>query len=224
MKKLILANWKMNGNKKMAQKFVLKLSNINSKNSNIILCLPYPYLYIGEQNNKFNLGAQNCHHEEKGAYTGDISAEMLSDMGCKYVILGHSERRSKHNESDRIIQKKAKIALKNFLIPIICVGEKERSSNFDFIKKQCDNSLYDDCIIAYEPVWAIGSNITPELDKIENTANILHENYKLPIIYGGSINTDNACKIAKIKFISGLLIGGASLNINSFLQIVHTIG
>lgn len=224
MKKIIVANWKMNGNKSQAIEFFNKINKAETI-YNVVLCLPFPYLYIGSFfQNKINLGAQNCHQLDDGAYTGEISPAMLADMNCKHVILGHSERRINCYEDNNLIRQKSLSAIKNNLTPIICIGEKKRDDNHDYIIKQCEESLcHDRCVIAYEPVWAIGTNITPTIDEIKETTSLLKKRYDMPVIYGGSVNIKNAPQIMQLESVSGLLIGKASLDIESFLQILQIV-
>ncbi|MBQ4875128.1 MAG: triosephosphate isomerase [Rickettsiaceae bacterium H1] len=219
MKKLIIANWKMHGSKSFTTNFFNKINRVKTVHE-IVVCLPYPYLYIGAKRPNLNLGAQDCHDKNQGAYTGDVSPSMLYDMGCKYVILGHSERRIGYNETNKKIKAKALLAINNNLIPIICVGEKERNEDERQLLKQCEESLTENCIIAYEPIWAIGTNITPTINEIKHQSSLLNKKYDLPVIYGGSINENNSTKILNISSISGLLIGKSSLNPEIFLQII----
>lgn len=221
MKKLLVANWKMNGNKQFAQNFIEKMNDVHTEHD-VVLCLPFPYLYIGERKN-FSLGAQDCHDQEKGAYTGDVSASMLKDFGCKYVIIGHSERRLYHGETNQKVRSKAEAAISSGLIPIVCVGEKTHGDNPDNIMQQCAESICKGCIIAYEPLWAIGTGITPNVDEINQVVERLNIGYNAPVIYGGSLNPNNVVHIMRDAKISGLLIGGASLDFNAFQQIVHKL-
>ena len=185
-----------------------------------------------------NLGGQDCHQRSNGAFTGDISAKTLHDCGCKYVILGHSERRQYHFESNQIVAAKAKTALEQGLIPVICIGESKKlrkdNNYLPFLKEQIENSIPDNInieklIIAYEPVWSIGSGLIPQNSQIEEAADFIKEvldnNKKLQIknytiLYGGSVNKDNAGSILKIKNINGLLVGSASLEAKQFFDII----
>ncbi len=220
MSKLIVANWKMNGNTTMVEDFTHKLNSIAS--SEVVLCLPHTYLYAAKDKN-FSLGGQNCSHQKQGPYTGEVSAGMLYDIGCKYVILGHSERRKHYNETNNIVKQKAKISKQNQLTPIICIGEKDRNTNIEELFKQCEESICDDVIIAYEPVWAIGTGITPTIEEIEKITMQLHNKYNLPILYGGSVTQHNSSDIMKVPTLSGLLVGGSSLDFNVFSQILSTL-
>ncbi len=246
MKALIAANWKMNKGIKEAVSFIKNFNKLikNSKNE-IVICPPFTLLNESNKlikNTNIKLGAQNMHFEEKGAYTGEISPLMLKDAGCEYVILGHSERRQHFNETDDLINKKVKSALKNKLKPILCIGEtlKRRESNktMDVVKTQLENCLnnvnkgeMERVVVAYEPVWAIGTgkNATPEqaeevhkfirslLSKIYNKK--ISDN--VGIIYGGSVNPDNIKDLMRMKNINGALVGGASLDAKNFARIFN---
>jgi len=247
MRKIIIAgNWKMNKIISEAIELAngLKRNLYQISNVEIVLCPTFTALSeiseVVSQSN-IDLGAQNAYWEEKGAYTGEISLAMLKDVGCKYVILGHSERRKYFNETNQNINKKIKAVLKIGLIPIVCVGEtlQERESNktFDIVKTQVQECFQDialddpsKLIVAYEPIWAIGTgkNATPEqaqevhkfirdlLIKIFNkdTAETIR------IQYGGSVKPSNTKDLISQADIDGALVGGASLDINSFTEIV----
>jgi triosephosphate isomerase len=186
---------------------------------------------------KINLGAQNCSSHESGSFTGEISAKMISDSGCKYVIIGHSERRKCSNESDNIVKEKILISLKNKLIPILCIGEdlqiRDQKDHLNFIKTQLNNSIpknqeIEDFIVAYEPIWSIGTGKTPTLEQISEAANFIQKELagnidfkikNLRIIYGGSTNKENSREITSIKNVNGLLVGGSSLDVDEFASI-----
>ena len=188
---------------------------------------------------KVKIGGQNCHPEIKGAFTGSTSAKMLKDCGAKFVILGHSECRKYFNESDEIISKKTAQAINCNLTPIICVGEplSKRSNGeyTEYVTKQIQNSIpknldIKQLILAYEPIWSIGTGKTPTSDEIEDMAKIIDlelsknhhiKNYK--ILYGGSVNCNNAAQISLIKNIDGLLVGGASLDSDEFFKIIQRV-
>jgi triosephosphate isomerase len=185
---------------------------------------------------KVHLGGQDCGYDEKGAFTGDIAANMLHDAGCKYVILGHSERRKNHFESDEIVQKKIVTALKNKLVPILCIGEslelREENKYLDFIKSQILSSIpknieIEQLIIAYEPIWSIGTGKIPSKDQISEMADFIVGEIKnnkdlkingLRILYGGSTNSQNTAEIMSVNNVSGMLVGGASLKAKEFAQ------
>lgn len=189
----------------------------------------------------FSLGAQDCHHEASGAYTGDISAKMLGEIGCEFVIVGHSERRHYHRENDKIVAKKAKAAIENNILPVICIGESKEiraeGKHLEFLKDQIINSIPQDTkianlIIAYEPIWSIGTGKTPSLEELEEAAAHIEKSVKenladkydqLYIVYGGSINSKNSESLMNTPGISGLLVGKASLDANEFSKIVGLV-
>lgn len=232
MKSLIVANWKMNIGIKESISYINKFKTLikNDKND-IVICPPFTLLNtVKEQlkNTHIKLGAQNMYFEEEGAFTGEISASMLKDVGCEYVILGHSERRQIFGETDELINKKIKAALKHNLKPILCIGEtlKQRGNNetMNIIKNQiscCLKNIKDDIVIAYEPIWAIGTgkNATPEqAEEVHKfIRNLLSKNTK--IIYGGSMKPENAQELLSMPNINGGLVGGASLDPKSFSKI-----
>ena len=240
----IIANWKMNLNVEESSVFMNKLlfvSNQISRNLKIIICPQH--LLINNLQNHFNntnifLGAQDCHYKEKGAFTGDSSIDLIKALNCKYVILGHSERRIHHHETSQVVKKKVDLATCKSVEPILCVGEELKhriSKNYiDVILKQLDDSLPNGIkkiIIAYEPIWSIGSGETPTTQNIEEVSQSIYNfiiNHRKSIdnpiiLYGGSVNKDNASTICKIKNINGCLIGGASLIIDEFKEIIRKV-
>ncbi len=254
MNKYIIANWKMNGLRGWKNRIenVLESDIIKLKSENIspILCPPATLIsyFASFINQSFiQLGAQDCHTESRGAYTGDLSAEMLKDSGANYVIIGHSERRSGHFETDEMISKKIRSALSFGLTPILCVGEewqhKEQGNSVQKVIGQLDQDLVHiqgenqdlerKLIIAYEPVWAIGSGKIPKNNEIQNMHLAIRKNLinlfgkqsgkSIPILYGGSVNSENAKEIFGIPEVEGGLIGGASLQMESFLSIVKAL-
>jgi triosephosphate isomerase len=241
-KKIIIANWKMNP---VSSKEAIKIFNETKKTagklSNIktIICPPFVYLPLLKAD-----GAQNVFYEDRGSFTGEISAEMLKDFGVRYVIIGHSERRNPpigEGETDEIINKKIKASLKAGLNVIFCVGEKERDSEgryLGFLKSQIDEGLknvsknyFNRLILAYEPIWAIGTG--GEADNPEGTARVAifirrallpllgNENgKKIPVLYGGSVTAKNADDFLKNGGVDGLLVGRASLDPKIFNEIL----
>jgi triosephosphate isomerase len=250
MEKLIVANWKMNPQSLIEAKelfnsiknWVKRHSNV-LKNIRIIICPPFVYLSnfaplvsnLKHRTSNISLGAQDLFWEEKGAFTGEISPKMLENLGVEYVILGHSERRQILGETDEMINKKLKAAINAKLKPILCIGEtlEERRSGktLQVLKKQLKKALKNisnielrtsNIIIAYEPVWAIGTGNPCKPEEAKEVLLFLRKIFKLPILYGGSVNS----KIAKdyIKFgFDGLLVGGASLNSKEFIEIIKSI-
>jgi triosephosphate isomerase len=217
---LVVANWKMNGSLKTAAEFE---QGIKSRNAEIVLCPPFPLLMALK--GQFRLGAQNCHHLTEGAHTGEVSASLIKELGAEYVIVGHSERREA-GENSELIAQKAAAAQKAGLKVIICVGEKEGEDMENVVKEQLSESLpanKNNIIIAYEPVWAIGSGRTPTGEQIEKAHGLIAAITGLKVIYGGSVKPANTAEIARIKNVSGLLVGGASLDVNSFNAIIKAI-
>lgn len=243
---LIAANWKMyktsDETKQFIDRFVHLVKDI--KDRDIVLCPPFTSLYLASQllkDTNIKLGAQNMYTEEKGAFTGEISPIMLKDLNCEYVILGHSERRKYFNETDEFINKKVLSALNYGLTPIVCVGEtlqeREENKTFEVLEYQVRHSLANlkdeqpqKIVIAYEPVWAIGTgkNATPQ--QAEEAQSFIREKYsqmygkenaqKIRILYGGSIKPENFKEIMAQENVDGGLVGGASLDPESFSKIV----
>jgi len=233
--KIIVGNIKMNMRFGEIANYIKLFKNINSKN--VIICPSYIYIpYF--LNYDFSVGSQNvCSHED-GGYTGEISSHQLSSIGVKYTIVGHSERRKNLNETDIDINNKIKCALKAKLKVILCIGETEEEKELlkkdVVLKRQLRNSLVDiddisNVIIAYEPVWSIGTNIVPNKKELIKTINyikeMIFEKYKknIKVIYGGSINEKNILKFNEIKEIDGFLIGSASINPNQFIEIINKV-
>jgi triosephosphate isomerase len=183
------------------------------------------------------IGAQDCGFEDEAQYTGDVSAKLLQEVNCEYVIIGHSERRKNQQETNEIIAKKALSAFKNKITPIICVGEskeiRDQGQHFDFVKEQIIKSIplvkTTRIVIAYEPIWAIGTGETAQVSQIEEMVKFIRQVYENEVaqfaeefflIYGGSVNSTNSVEILNIKGLDGLLVGKASLNIEEFAKIL----
>lgn len=210
----------------------------------VVICPPFTALAaVGKalKGSPIDLGAQDMHPETEGAFTGEISPLMLKDVSCRYVILGHSERRSHFRETDEFINRKVKTALKYSIVPIVCIGEtleeREGRKAFEVVKSQFDVSLKDlspedieHTVIAYEPVWAIGTGRTATPEQAEQMHSyirrLIHEKYgeevasRVLIIYGGSVKPDNMSALMQKENVDGALVGGASLKAESFIQIV----
>ncbi|MBM4171850.1 MAG: triose-phosphate isomerase [Ignavibacteria bacterium] len=246
--KVVAGNWKMNNdiNESINLISAIKRDITDScTNVKVIICPPFTSLDTAStllKNSNLFLGAQNLHFAESGAYTGEISAEMLKNVGCEYVIIGHSERRTLFNESDELINKKLISALANNLFPIFCIGEtleqREKGITFRVIENQIKLGLKDidskeikNCIIAYEPVWAIGTgkNATPEqAEEVHSFLRATLENLysksisdDIIIQYGGSVKPENAKELMQMPNIDGALVGGACLNSDSFIKIIE---
>lgn len=238
-------NWKMNKLPSEAYEFVRELKNrVSGVDTKVIIAVPYVALagVVKEAaGSNIHVAAQNMHWEDKGAYTGEISANMLKDIGVEYVIIGHSERRQYFNETDETVNKKVVKAVESGLVPIICVGEtlaqREQGVTEDLVRYQVKIALLgltkeqaSRVIIAYEPIWAIGTGKTATkeqanevCDIIRNTVRELYDNdtaNNVHIQYGGSVNTKTAKELFEMSDIDGGLIGGASLKLDDFEQIV----
>ena len=245
-KKVIAGNWKMNMLPNEAISMITNLAPlVKDSDVEVVLCVPYTDLFyslLTAQGTNIKIGAQNMHFEEKGAYTGEISAKMLKSIGVEYVIIGHSERRQYFAETDETVNKKIKTAFANNLKPIVCVGEtldqREQGIAFDVIQEQTKKALeglsneeVQKTIIAYEPIWAIGTGKTATkedandaIKKIrEKIAEIYGQNIAEGVIiqYGGSMKPENANDLLTMSDIDGGLIGGASLKAESFAKIVN---
>ena len=245
-KKVIAGNWKMNKLPNEAIDFIQKLEPLvkNTKHE-VILCVPYTdlfYCLLNTQNTNIKIGAQNMHFEEKGAYTGEISGSMLKSIGVEYVIIGHSERRQYYGETDESVNKKVKAAFQNELKPIVCVGEtlnqREQGITNHIITNQTKLALQGiteqqikNTIIAYEPIWAIGTGKTATAEDANNAIKAIREelakNYEQNIAneviiqYGGSVKSSNAKELFERSDIDGGLVGGASLDVEEFSKIVN---
>ncbi len=249
-KKIVAGNWKMNKTleegKSLASEVVNMAGSEVSSDIKLILCPPYVYLTSVSkltEGSNVGVGAQNCHTKESGAYTGEISAPMLADIGIQYVILGHSERREYFNETNAQLAEKVNIALKNNIVPIFCCGEtlpqREKGIHIDFVKQQLTESLFHlseedfkKIVIAYEPIWAIGTGVTASSAQAQEMhAEIrkhLASNYgqavadETSILYGGSCKPDNAQELFACPDVDGGLIGGASLKSRDFIDIAKS--
>lgn len=242
-KNVIAGNWKMNMLPNEAIELMEGLiPKVKDSKDEIIVCVPYIdlfYTLLEAQQTNIHVGAQNVFYEDKGAYTGEVSAAMLRSINTEYVIIGHSERRRYFNETDEIVNKKAKKALENGLKPIICVGEtleeKEQGKTIEVITNQVAKDLKDltiedlsNTIIAYEPIWAIGTGKTATKEDAENSIKSIREKIKsifntddISILYGGSVKPENAKELFSMPDIDGALVGGASLKADSFAGIVN---
>jgi len=247
---LIVANWKMNMLPFVAAEFCKGLINSLDKDLNdkikVVIApsfISIPFVADVLKNTFIEFGAQNSHWEEEGAYTGEVSPNMLKSVGCRYVIIGHSERRQWFNENDEIINKKISTNLKNGLTPILCVGElaeeKERGRTEEVVLKQLSTALNNikidnplSIVIAYEPVWAIGTGKTPSPDDAQKIHRFIRDflsrrfgaiSYGVRIIYGGSVNPENIRFFIKENDIDGALVGGASLKLDSFTKMVYNV-
>jgi len=250
-KKIVAGNWKMNKTFEEAQALVSEVINMVKDEVNndaqVVLCPSFPYLATVSKtidgNQNVHLGAQNCHQNESGAYTGEVSAAMLQSVGVKYVILGHSERRQYFYEDDQVLEAKVKAALKQGLQPIFCIGEsleqREQDLTFSILETQLKEGLFhvsneefERVVIAYEPIWAIGTGKTASSQQAQEVHAFIREQIarhydaeaaqNTTILYGGSCNPGNAAELFACPDIDGGLIGGASLKSRDFVDIIKS--
>ena len=238
---LIVGNWKMNGSNAQNVE-LLKAIKSCSTAAELVVCAPFVYLpQVNEllKGSGVKFGAQDVSIHVSGAYTGEIAATMLSDVGCSYVIVGHSERRQYHSESDWLVAQKSLAAIKNNLTPIICLGEslEERESNkaLEVIKRQLQavKSIIGDeglakSVIAYEPIWAIGTGLTATPDQAQEVHHFIRQQLgdaanAIHVLYGGSVKAVSAGDLFRQPDIDGALVGGASLFADEFMSIANAI-
>jgi triosephosphate isomerase len=240
-RKLIVANWKMNGSLAAVREYGAALSQkleAPHDKAQVVVAPPYPYLMFMDGRlapAHVGLAAQDCSaNGEKGAFTGDVSASMLKDSGCEYVIIGHSERRQHFQDTNAIVAAKLQSALTAGLMPILCVGEtlseKEAGQTEDIVTTQLNEALKDvksgtQLVIAYEPVWSIGTGKVPTTAEISETCQLVHrlaknKSINVTVLYGGSVNADNAKEILHLPGVDGVLVGGASLKLDTFWPII----
>jgi len=235
-KKIIAGNWKMNFTPKEAETFINGIKDkVNSNKNDVVFCVPFlniPTALSLLNGTNISVGAQNMYFADKGAYTGEVSAPMLTEMGVKYVIIGHSERREYFGETDTDVNKKVLKALEHNLIPIVCVGEsleqRKQGITIELVRQQIKIALQDikqdqakTIVIAYEPIWAIGTGETATKEQAEEVCaavrKVLSEIYNekiadtIRIQYGGSVNAENAADLFAMPNIDGGLVGGASI-------------
>ncbi len=247
-RKIIAANWKMNLTIGQGKELVHNILKEKDLPCEVVFAPPFTHLSeikkITSDRDKVFLAAQNCHHESSGAFTGEISTDMLKDMGVQMVIVGHSERRELFGDTGKWINQKIKACLKRNLQPIFCFGEKleqrEQNQHFETVGKQIKEGLsglceaqIQDVIFAYEPVWAIGTGHTATPGQAEEMHQFVREEISstssdqvarsVPILYGGSVKPANASELLSCPNIDGALVGGASLKANDFLSIVAAV-
>ncbi len=247
MKTLIAGNWKMNGDKAFAMNLAKDVAQsaegLDLSAVELLLCPTFVHISsVAEvvMGTEIALGAQDCSTDQKGAFTGDVAPNMLSDLGCSYVIVGHSERRMGHDETSALVFEKAESAYQAGLKPIICIGEtqaeKEAGQTKDVLAHQIKESLPRNAfprntVIAYEPVWAIGSGKTPTVEEISDIHDFIQQTVRetlalhteMRILYGGSVKPENAKEILALTNVHGALIGGASLKAESFIGIAQQV-
>lgn len=244
---LIMGNWKMNGSREEGVQLAKALADgLGSVSQEVAVCVPFVYLSdiraaLGTSG--IALGAQNVADQAAGAYTGEVSASMLADIGCKYALVGHSERRSYYGDTNQSVAARFCQALKQNVVPVLCVGEtleeRESDKTFQVVDEQLDAVIdaagieaFEKAVIAYEPVWAIGTGKTASDEQAQEVHKYIRQRIaernpaiaeKVQILYGGSVKPDNAKALFAMPDIDGGLVGGASLDAKGFLQICHSV-
>ena len=239
-RRLIAGNWKMNMDRASGRALAAEIADASPFRCSVLICPPA--ILVGDvqavaAGTDLMVGGQDCHPETSGAHTGDISPTMLADMGCSHVIVGHSERRQNHGEPSALIREKAKAALAAQLTPIICIGETEDERDTDLTEAVLARQLAEsvphgrrgaDIVVAYEPVWAIGTGRTASPEQVAAAhshvrrclADLVTQADDVPLLYGGSVKPANAAELLSITNVDGALVGGASLKSGDFLGIV----
>ncbi|MCK9575797.1 MAG: triose-phosphate isomerase [Clostridia bacterium] len=243
MEKLIVANWKMNKTDSEAEIFLKRFLDYEFK-TNVKVCICPPstslnfvnmYIHENDYSGQVVLGGQNVNENCTGAYTGEVSIYMLKQFNVKYVIVGHSERKKYFFENDDIINKKISVIQLNDITPILCVGETHEEYKNKLTRKILANQLIgalkcatDNVVIAYEPIWAVGTGLLPSLADIDSTLHYIKQcvkqnfNFNVQVLYGGSLNSKNAGEILTLEHIDGALVGGASLDSEEFYKIIQS--
>jgi triosephosphate isomerase (TIM) len=245
--KIVAGNWKMNGSKESISLLINGLLEMEGSNSEVVVAPSFPYLSQVESlvsGSAIVLAAQNISQEVKGAFTGEVSASMLGDFGVKYVLLGHSERRSLYDEEDEIVASKVKLALEFGLTPMLCVGEtlaeREAGKTLEVCERQIQAVIdvigiaaFDNLVIAYEPVWAIGTGLSASAEQAQDVHKAIRAflaqssesvSQKVQILYGGSVKASTSSALFKMPDVDGALVGGASLDAKEFIAIVKAAG
>ena len=250
-KQIAAANWKMNLTFQQGEKLLDDILDADIKlldHQLTIFAVPYPYLLMTrsdvEEEKNYHVAAQNCHHKKAGAYTGEVSAEMLHSMSINYCVIGHSERREYNAETNAMLADKVNLCIENFIIPIFCCGEplniREAGTQNDFVAAQLKESLFHlpadtmkNIIIAYEPIWAIGTGKTATTEQAQEIHRYLRSviagQYgdavanEIPILYGGSVKASNAKELFSCPDVDGGLVGGASLVAADFVEIIKAL-
>lgn len=240
--KLVVGNWKMHGSHKVNAELLAGITGARPFTCDVAVCVPFPYLSetaVTLAESGVRWGSQDCSAYEQGAYTGEVSAAMLTEFGCRYAIVGHSERRAYHGESDQVVADKAKAALAKGITPIVCVGEtraqREAGETEAVVKRQLSAVIHTlgqcvgEMVVAYEPVWAIGTGLTATPEQAQAVHAVLRAQLAaatpradvMRILYGGSVKPDNATVLFGQPDIDGGLIGGAALKASDFVAIIR---
>lgn len=238
--RLVIGNWKMNVADGGCSAFAREIAKSGPYGCAVVMCVPHPF--IGEveravRGTDIRVGAQDCSDQPAGAFTGEVSARMLAELRCRYVIVGHSERRARHHETDLMVSAKAKMALASELTPVICVGEtldeRARGEAVATVTRQVGAVIkrlgtdIERCVIAYEPVWAVGSGRTASAEQAQGMHSVIRrqlqsvspEATRIPILYSGSVKPESADELFSQADIDGALVGGASLDLEQFVEI-----
>ncbi len=242
MRKLAAGNWKMNGTRASLSEVKAINAELDDTDPAVVICPPVSLLIPAcDIGGKIGIGAQDCHMVSSGAHTGDISANQIADTGATYVIIGHSERRTDHGETNDMIKAKAQAAHKAGLIAIVCIGEtlaeREAGETLNVLGQQMSGSIPDgatsqNTVIAYEPVWAIGTGLVPTLDQIDEAHRFMRaellttlgaDAQNISLLYGGSVKGSNADDIFSVADVDGALVGGASLSAHDFVPIIKAL-
>jgi len=242
MRKLAAGNWKMNGTRARLSEVKAINAELDDTDPAVVICPPVSLLIPAcDIGGKIGIGAQDCHMVSSGAHTGDISANQIADTGATYVIIGHSERRTDHGETSDMIKAKAQAALKAGLIAIVCIGEtlaeREAGETLNVLGQQMSGSIPDvvtsqNTVIAYEPIWAIGTGLVPTLDQIDEAHRFMRaellttlgaDAQNISLLYGGSVKGSNADDIFSVADVDGALVGGASLSAHDFVPIIKAL-
>lgn len=242
MRKLAAGNWKMNGTRASLSEVKAINAELDDTDPAVVICPPVSLLIPAcDIGGKIGIGAQDCHMVSSGAHTGDISANQIADTGATYVIIGHSERRTDHGETSDMIKAKAQAALKAGLIAIVCIGEtlaeREAGETLNVLGQQMSGSIPDgatsqNTVIAYEPIWAIGTGLVPTLDQIDEAHRFMRaellttlgaDAQNISLLYGGSVKGSNADDIFSVADVDGALVGGASLSAHDFVPIIKAL-
>lgn len=250
-RKIAAANWKMNLTYKQAEKLLSEILSSGTSlapDQQVIFAVPFPYLIMAKSEvadeNGYHIAAQNCSDKKSGAYTGEVSAEMLTSIGIKYCIVGHSERREYFGETNKMLADKVNICLQNDITPIFCCGEslsvREENRQNEFVQNQLEESIFHlseeevkKIVIAYEPIWAIGTGRTATAQQAQEMhafiRSVLAKKYgaavadELSILYGGSVKGSNAAELFGSPDVDGGLVGGASLMAQDFIEIIKSL-
>lgn len=239
-RKLVVGNWKMHGSRKGNAELLSGVVGARPYGCQVAVCVPFPYLSevaVSLAGSDIRWGAQDCSVHEQGAYTGEVSVGMLAEFGCRYVIVGHSERRAYHGEGDDLVAAKAKVALSKGITPVVCVGEtldqRESGQTESVVKQQLSAVIQalghcaGEMVVAYEPVWAIGTGKTATPEQAQAVHAVLRAQLKaattradtMTLLYGGSVKADNAAALFAQPDIEGALVGGAALKAEEFVAI-----